>query len=98
MESKNSIQTTIIGEHTVIVKMYNRKFNAPFGKPYAEGEENTIYSKHCQMAMNTRQMGLNNNSMIIGGPGSGKSFNIVRPNLLQAYGSYVVTDPFGNVK
>lgn len=79
------------------IKMYNRKFNAPYGKSYAEGTENTIYSKHCQMTINTRQTGLNNNSMIIGGPGSGKSFNIVRPNLLQAYGSYVVTDPSGEL-
>lgn len=79
------------------IKTYHRKFTAPYGKPYANGAENTIYSKHCQMTMNTRQTGLNNNSMIIGGPGSGKSFNIVRPNLLQRYGSYVVTDPSGEL-
>lgn len=79
------------------IKQYNRKFTAPYGKPIADGAENTIYSKHCQLSMNTRQTGLNNNSMVIGGPGSGKSYNIVRPNLLQKYGSYVITDPSGEL-
>lgn len=79
------------------IKQYNRKFTAPYGKPIADGAENTIYSKHCQMSMNTRQTGLNNNAMVIGGPGSGKSYNIVRPNLLQKYGSYVITDPSGEL-
>lgn len=79
------------------IKNYNRKFTAPYGKPFAEGMENTIYSKHCQMSMNTRQTGLNNNAMIIGGPGSGKSYNIVRPNLLQKYGSYIISDPSGEL-
>lgn len=79
------------------IKDFNRVYNAPYGKPIAEGIENTIYSKNCYVTMNTRQTGLNNNSMIIGGPGSGKSFNIVRPNLMQMYGSYVVTDPSGEL-
>lgn len=79
------------------IKNYNRKYTAPYGKPIADGAENTINSKHCQMSMNTRQTGLNNNSMVIGGPGSGKSYNIVRPNLLQKYGSYVITDPSGEL-
>lgn len=75
------------------IKFYNRKFTEPVGKPYADSPQNTILSKNCQLSMNTRHTGLNNNSMIIGGPGSGKSYNIVRPNLLQKYGSYIVTDP-----
>lgn len=74
-------------------KFYNRKFTEPVGKPYADSPQNTILSKNCQLSMNTRHTGLNNNVMIIGGPGSGKSFNVVRPNLLQKYGSYVITDP-----
>ena len=79
------------------IQTFNRKYNAPYGKPIAEGQENLIYSKHCQLTMNTRQTNLNNNAMIIGGPGSGKSYNIVRPCLLQAYCSYVVTDPSGEL-
>lgn len=74
-------------------KFYNRKFTEPVGKPYADSPQNTILSKTCQLSMNTDHTRLNNNIMIIGGPGSGKSFNVVRPNLLQKYGSYVITDP-----
>lgn len=74
-------------------KFYNRKFTEPIGKPYADSPQNTILSKNCQLSMNTDHTRLNNNIMIIGGPGSGKSFNVVRPNLLQKYGSYVITDP-----
>ena len=37
----------------------------------------------------------NNNVMIVGSPGSGKTRGIVIPNLLMASGSYVVSDPKG---
>lgn len=41
--------------------------------------------------------GLNNNVVGIGSPGSGKTRSLVAPNILQAYGSYIVTDPKGNL-
>lgn len=40
---------------------------------------------------------LNLNTLILGGSGSGKSRGYVLPNLLQAFCSYVVTDPKGEV-
>lgn len=40
---------------------------------------------------------LNQNTLIFGGSGSGKSRGYVLPNLLQAFGCYVVTDPKGEV-
>lgn len=39
----------------------------------------------------------NANVLLIGGSGSGKTRNFVTPNLLQMYGSYVVTDPKGTI-
>ncbi len=54
------------------IKLYNKKFTEPIGKSYADSPQNTILSKHCQLSMNTRHTGMNNNVMIIGGPGSGK--------------------------
>ena len=39
----------------------------------------------------------NNNVLIVGSPGSGKTRGIVIPNLLMASGSYVVSDPKGNL-
>ncbi len=40
---------------------------------------------------------LNNNTLVIGGSGSGKTRGIVMPNLLQAHSSFVVTDPKGEI-
>jgi type IV secretion system protein VirD4 len=39
----------------------------------------------------------NRNILIIGGPGSGKTFTFVKPNLLQMNGSYLITDPKGEI-
>lgn len=40
---------------------------------------------------------INNNVLLMGGAGAGKSRGFVVPNLLQAHSSYVVTDPKGEV-
>lgn len=40
---------------------------------------------------------LNNNTLIIGGSGSGKTRGYVMPNLLQAHSSFIITDPKGEV-
>ncbi|MCR5105576.1 MAG: type IV secretory system conjugative DNA transfer family protein, partial [Eubacterium sp.] len=53
--------------------------------------ENKYYSLDCY---NTH---LNNNVLVVGASGSGKTRSIVIPNLLQASGSYVVSDPKGNL-
>ncbi len=39
----------------------------------------------------------NLNEMVIGGSGAGKSFRKIKPDLLQLFGSYVVTDPSGEL-
>jgi len=40
---------------------------------------------------------INNNVLILGGSGSGKTRGFVMPNILQAHSSYVVTDPKGEI-
>lgn len=40
---------------------------------------------------------LNNNVLVVGTSGAGKTRSIVAPNLLQASGSYVLSDPKGNL-
>lgn len=40
---------------------------------------------------------LNNNVLVVGSPGSGKTRSIVSPNILQAVGSYIIVDPKGNL-
>lgn len=58
-------------------------------------QKNIILGKNTCIAFNTDNMVNNQNSIVIGGSGSGKSFHIVEPNLLQANSSYVITDPGG---
>lgn len=40
---------------------------------------------------------LNNNTLILGGSGSGKTRGYVMPNVLQAHSSFVITDPKGEI-
>ena len=40
---------------------------------------------------------LNQNTLILGGSGSGKTRGYVMPNILQAHSSYIVTDPKGEI-
>ena len=59
--------------------------------------KNMIFSKEVYMSMDTRKTRRNNNVLVIGGSGTGKSRFIVKPNLLQANCSYVITDPSGEL-
>lgn len=54
-----------------------------------------ILGKNISCSMNCRETGLNNNVLVIGASGSGKSRGLVSPNLLEASGSYLVSDPKG---
>lgn len=47
--------------------------------------------------LNCYETQLNNNVLVVGASGAGKTRSIVIPNLLQAYGSYIVSDPKGNL-
>lgn len=40
---------------------------------------------------------VNNNTLVLGGSGSGKTRGFVIPNILQAHSSYVITDPKGEI-
>lgn len=53
--------------------------------------EDRYYSLDCY------QTQLNNNVLVVGASGTGKTRSIVSPNLLAATGSYIVTDPKGNL-
>ena len=71
----------------------------PFEDPVFEN--NIILSKTERLMMNSRPKqwiyARNKNVLLIGGSGSGKTRNWIKPNLLQLHSSFVLTDPKGQV-
>lgn len=69
------------------------------GKKYVKKKEkNTvILAEGIEMSMDTRYHRRNLNALIIGGSGTGKSRFYSIPNIMQETGSYVITDPKGEL-
>lgn len=78
-------------------KGYNKTFTDPKGKETHEGPKNMILTQNIFMSMDTRQTLRNNNVLVVGGSGAGKSRFMVKPNILQANCNYVITDPAGEL-
>lgn len=78
-------------------KGYSKQYSSPFGKASNDGKDNMIMSQHVFLSMNSYKTQINNNVLVIGGSGSGKSRFIIKPNLLQANCSFVCTDPKGEL-
>lgn len=57
----------------------------------------TIVSKTVFLDSDTYQTQRNNNILVVGSSGGGKTRHVVMPNLLQLYGSYVISDPKGSL-
>lgn len=64
-----------------------------------DDRKNRILSQNVRMSLDTRKTKLNNNVLIIGGSGAGKTFYEVKPNLMQMSDkcSFIVTDPKGEI-
>lgn len=58
---------------------------------------NRMLSEHIQMTLDTRHTDLNNNVLVIGGSGSGKTYRFVKPQLMQMSSSFIITDPKGEL-
>lgn len=56
-----------------------------------------ILGENQYFSLNCHETGLNNNVLIVGASGAGKTRGYVVPNLLEATGSYIVSDPKGNL-
>ena len=79
------------------IKKYNKQYTSPKGKVSTTGADNMILGQTTYLSMNTRQTMRNNNVLVIGGSGSGKSRFVVKPNILQSNCSFVITDPKGEL-
>lgn len=58
-------------------------------------ENDVILAQNQYYSMNCKETLINNNVLVVGTAGSGKTRSIVSPNILQASGSYVISDPKG---
>lgn len=72
-------------------------------EPYIDKDfsNNMIFSQTEFLTMNPKmedfELNRNKNVLGVGGSGTGKTYKLVKPALMQAYASYVVTDPKGTL-
>ena len=60
-----------------------------------EHEAKLTLASGCDYSLNCHRTKLNNNVIVVGASGSGKTSSIVSPNIRRHYGSYIVSDPKG---
>lgn len=75
---------------------YNKQFTEPFGEVDNSSFGNMILSADMRLAMDYRTR-RNCNIFVIGGAGTGKSYTLVGPNIMQAFCSMLITDPSGEL-
>ena len=78
-------------------KGYNKKYTDPPAHSDHNGSNNMILTQNIFLNMNSRQTRRNNNVLVVGGSGAGKSRFLVKPNILQANCNYIITDPAGEL-
>ena len=73
-----------------------KEFRESYTIPRTPGtpDKNIILAKDVKYGL---RKGDNTNVTIIGSAGTGKSFGVIKPNLMQMNSSYVVTDPSGEI-
>ena len=78
-------------------KEYNKKYSDPIGEAHHMGKRNIILSNDLFMSLDTFATQRNLNIMYVGGSGTGKSRYGVKPNVLCANTSFLITDPSGEL-
>lgn len=56
-----------------------------------------LIAEGCSYSLDDCKTRLNNNVIVVGGSGCGKTRNIVIPNISQGVGSYIISDPKGDL-
>ena len=83
------------------MKNYNDKFISPEPpkdeKHKYDPSPNMIMSHNFRRPVNSRKLIGNNNVLVEGAAGTGKSRFVIKPNILQLNCSYVITDPSGEM-
>lgn len=90
--SDNDYKGTEYGSATWADKQAEKSFRDKTGIPIGKGFYVTITNPKGKFYKPN-----NLNEIVIGGSGAGKSFRKIKPDIMQMYGSYVVTDPKGEL-
>ncbi len=69
----------------------------PDGSEIINNKEGFILSRTHYLRTDLKKVRINKNILVFGGSGTGKSACFVKPNILQKLGSYVITDPKGEL-
>ena len=77
-------------------KEYLDKFEKDSADPH-QPSANMILGQTARRPNNSRKVIGNNNIVVIGGAGTGKSRFIIKPNLLTLNSSFIITDPSGEI-
>ena len=67
------------------------------GREILNKKEGFILSKTHYLGTDLKKVGINKNILVVGGSGSGKTACYIKPNIMQCLGSYIITDPKGEL-
>lgn len=79
------------------LKEFNIKRNSPYGEKTNDGFDNMILSKDIMLGMDGFRTRRNQNTIVVGASGAGKSRFFAAPNILQYNSNFVITDPSGEL-
>lgn len=104
-----SAVSSLVISTLILVNVKNYRYgeehgSAEWGNPkaitreYAEKDkmDNLLLTKNVRLSFNDEKTNLNSNCIVVGGPGTGKTFRFVLPNVIKGIGSIVVCDPKGS--
>lgn len=81
----------------IVVKNESYKLAPSVSEELARYSSNMIMTDSFCRPIDSRMLIGNNNVLVVGGAGTGKSRFFIKPNLLQMNASYIVTDPSGEL-
>lgn len=76
---------------------FQERMVQPFDPENDEVDQNIILGKDLKLSTDIHKTKRNTNVLVVGGSGSGKSYSVIMPNIMQMNSSFVINDPRGDV-
>ena len=76
---------------------YYKQFVEPYDSRKDPFDPNMPFSNRVMLNLNNKKTGRNANVFVVGGPGTGKSFRVIKPSLMQMHCSMITTAPSGEL-